>query len=154
MSVTLNEKQFNTTFLQLSYREAHKEPIIYEPNRYFKRWRDIPDEFVKIYSERDPLNNIYQTTQWINLKKRQIFYLQDPNTNPQFSYGKTSGYFVFAYFIGAGLFICYGMLLFHKDDYLIYRKKLKEMRENPPNWKTPPEYMNVPIITPEMNSLP
>lgn len=44
----------------------------------------------------------------------------------------------------------YGIAMIHKDDFLIYRKKLKQMREEDLDWKTPKEYVGVAIITPEM----
>lgn len=123
---------------------------VHEPNRYFKRWQDVPDEFVKTYSERDPVNTVYRTQQWVNYKKRQIFYMQDPNIWTSFPYGTRSLRWVQFWIVLFTMISFYGSYLLLGEDYAVYRKKLKQMRETELDWKTPKQYVGVAVITPQM----
>lgn len=49
--------------------------IPYHKTKYHKL-SDIPDKYIKLYSERDPNNKIYQTRRWYDFKKRQILFSQ------------------------------------------------------------------------------
>ncbi|XP_074600855.1 uncharacterized protein LOC141854912 [Brevipalpus obovatus] len=130
-------------------REAHKIKIP-TPNRYFKSWKDVPDEFVKVYSERDPHNLVYQSKQWMRLKKKQFFMNQDPNVWSNFTNGPIDFYAQSALAAAMAGFSIYFIYEIMKEDFSAYRLKAKQMRETPLDWKTPKEYIGVPVITPEM----
>lgn len=105
---------------------------------------------MKVYSERDPHNLVYQSKQWMRLKKKQIFYNQDPNVWSNFTNGPIDLYWqsaMAAAMAGFSIYFIWGIM---KDDINTYRAKAKQMRETPLDWKTPKQYIGVPVITPEM----
>ena len=51
-----------------------KVPSIYKNTYGWKSWKDIPDEMIPKTSPIDIDNEIYKTKQYINLRKKQIWY--------------------------------------------------------------------------------
>lgn len=107
------------------------------PVRVWKHWKDVPDHLIKTYSERDPHNAVYSDPSWIVLKKKQLWWTQDYNINVAFPDGKKDLYInnvVLLILLFGGLYTWYLSL---EEDITLYRKKVKEMRSNPPDWRTP-----------------
>lgn len=68
---------------------------------------DIPDELVPTTSWRDPDNPVYRTRRFVNLRKKQILYAQDPHAP---SYLKTKEnrylyYFTWAALVANGIYV-------------------------------------------------
>ncbi|RWS12538.1 hypothetical protein B4U79_17444 [Dinothrombium tinctorium] len=45
--------------------------------KFFKSWKEIPDELIPTTSKRDPHNAIYRHPKYIAFRKKQIFFQQD-----------------------------------------------------------------------------
>ncbi|XP_015790623.1 uncharacterized protein LOC107367436 [Tetranychus urticae] len=131
-------KFYQTGLYQLNNsRRNYSEDPAPNPIRKWKRWQDVPDNLVKTYSERDPYNMVYQDKEWIMAKKKQLWWTQDMNMNPDFPYGKTDLYKVYVAYIVVGALGMWSWYVSMEEDFTLYRSKVKEMRANPPDWRTP-----------------
>lgn len=60
----------------------------------YQKPADVPDEYVRNTSPRDPNNKFYQSRKWYDMKKRQIFFSQNDGVPV---YLRTPGFKAFYY---------------------------------------------------------